>query len=56
MFSVIFALILVSVGFVAGYGVRALISRKRRAASREMWRRRLEQDALAMKLNTRRFS
>jgi len=43
MFSPIYALILVSLGFVAGYSVRALISRKRRANSREMWRKRREQ-------------
>ena len=34
MFSPFFALFLMSVGFVAGYGVRALISRKRRASER----------------------
>jgi len=43
MFSPIFALILVIVGFVAGYGVRALISRNRRAAAREEWLRRRDQ-------------
>ena len=37
MFSVIFALILVSVGFVAGYGVRALISWRRRGIARDKW-------------------
>ena len=43
MFSPIFALFLMSVGFVAGYGVRALISRKRRALAREGWLVRRDQ-------------
>ena len=43
MFSPIVALVLLSLGFIAGYGVRALISRKRRAISREMSRKRKEQ-------------
>jgi hypothetical protein len=43
MFSPIYALILISFGFVAGYSLRAFISRKRRAISREMWRKRQEQ-------------
>ena len=43
MFSVVFALILVGIGFVAGYGVRALISRKRRALAREGWLVRRDQ-------------
>jgi hypothetical protein len=43
MLSPIFALIIVSVGFVAGFGLRELISRKRRAAAREEWLRRRDQ-------------
>jgi hypothetical protein len=43
MFRPVVALILVIVGFVAGYAVRALISRKRRALAREVWLRRLDQ-------------
>jgi len=41
--SAIYALILVSVGFFAGFVLRALISRKRRAAAREEWLRRQDQ-------------
>ena len=43
MLSPIFSLILVSVGFVAGYFLRASISRRRRAAAREEWLRRQDQ-------------
>jgi hypothetical protein len=37
MFSPIFALIFWIAGFIAGYGVRALISRKRRDIARDEW-------------------
>lgn len=43
MLSAVFPLILVGFGFIAGYVVRELISRKRRAAAREEWARRREQ-------------
>jgi hypothetical protein len=43
VFGPIAALILASVGFVAGYSVRASISRKRRALAREEWLIRLAQ-------------
>lgn len=60
MLSPIFALIAMSVGFVAGYGLRALISRKRRAAARQEWERRRDQkrydDGLAPKSPSIAFS
>jgi hypothetical protein len=37
MLSPIFALILTGIGFVAGYGLCASKSRKRRVAAREEW-------------------
>jgi hypothetical protein len=37
MFGPIFSLALVVAGFVTGYGVRALISRKRREVARDKW-------------------
>ena len=43
MISLIFTLIVLSVGFGAGYVVREWISRKRRAAAREAWLRSREQ-------------
>ena len=43
MFRPIIALIIVGIGFVAGYIVRASISRKRRALAREEWLIRREQ-------------
>jgi hypothetical protein len=43
MVSAIFSLMLLSVGFAAGYFLRASISRRRRAAAREEWLRRLDQ-------------
>ena len=43
MFSLVFALVLLGIGFVAGYGVRALISRKRRALAREELSRKRDQ-------------
>ena len=43
MFDAILALILVGVGFVAGYAVRALVSRKRRAVARGKRSRTLDQ-------------
>ena len=43
MLSPVFALIVLSAGFVAGYLVRAFLSRKRRAMSREAWRKRRDQ-------------
>ena len=43
MLSPVFALILLSAGFVAGYLLRAFISRKRRAMSREACRKRRDQ-------------
>jgi hypothetical protein len=43
MFRPVIALIIVIVGIVAGYGVRALISRKRRAIARREWLIRLDQ-------------
>jgi hypothetical protein len=53
MFRPVIALIILIVGVVAGYGVRALISRKRRAAAREEWLWQREQkrydDGLAPK-------
>lgn len=57
MVSPIFALIVLSVGFVAGYGVRALMSRKRRAIAREEWLRRLDQKRYdqGCEPNSRRF-
>src|SRR4026209_1410748 len=52
MFSIVFALILVGIGFVSGYGVRASISRNRRAFAREEWLVRRDQkrydDGLAL--------
>jgi hypothetical protein len=43
MLGPIFALILVGIGFVAGYGLRASKSRKRRAAALEEWLWRRDQ-------------
>jgi hypothetical protein len=43
MFRPIVALIIVGIGFVAGYALRASISRRRRAMARERWLIRREQ-------------
>jgi hypothetical protein len=43
MLKPIVALVLMIVGFVVGYGLRASISRKRRALAREEWLRRRDQ-------------
>jgi len=37
VFNAIFTLVLLSLGFAAGYIVRELLSRKRRAVAREAW-------------------
>jgi hypothetical protein len=37
MFGPIFSLALLAAGFVTGYSVRALISRKRREIARDKW-------------------
>ena len=46
MFSIISALILLGIGFVSGYGLRDLQSRRRRAIARAEWQRRQEEKLL----------
>jgi len=43
MVAVFSALVLIGIGFAFGYGIRELISRRRRAIAREEWLRRQDE-------------